>query len=313
MAYNTKEILKDKDLNPISQYFNPIADKYEVVEGANGGNKVILYNEDGTENNGLSLLPILDKLTQLTGTVIDENTRKSNELLRIALYNNIDNLLTTGQLKGDKGDTGNGLEFNWNGTQLGIRVVGQPSYTYVQLKGEKGDKGEIGETGSIDSLDSTHIQGALGFLPKDYTAGTNIDITGSTISATDTIATKTSIGLANVDNLKQMPISNGVLENYREKLNATTGVMDLSLGNVFTDTPNANRTYSITNAISGQAHSFTLVIVMDATLRTLTFPASVKWQGGEIPDMTTTSKTYVLTFVTVNGGTTWLGMSGGEF
>ena len=29
--------------------------------------------------------------------------------------------------------------------------------------------------------------------------------------------------------------------------------------------------------------------------------------------MITTNKTYVLTFVTVDGGTNWLGMFGGEF
>ena len=52
---------------------------------------------------------------------------------------------------------------------------------------------------------------------------------------------------------------------------------------------------------------------MGSTVRTLTFPASVKWQGGDIPDMSTASKTYVLTFMSVDGGTTWLGMFGGEF
>lgn len=84
MAYNTKEIVKDKDGNPISQYFNPTTNQYEPVEGSGGGNKVVLYNEDGTENNSLSLIPILDKLDQLTGTVIDEETRKANELVRIS-------------------------------------------------------------------------------------------------------------------------------------------------------------------------------------------------------------------------------------
>ena len=357
MAYNTKEILKDKDLNPISQYYNPTADKYEAVEGASGGNKVILYNEDGTENNGLSLLPILDKLTQLTGTVIDENTRKTNEIdrkakevtresnestrksnettrksnetargtaegIRVSQENTrksnevsrISNMdIVQGWINNPSQFNGKDIEYNWNGTQLGIRVAGQPTYSYVDLKGE---------TGSIDSLTTSHITTALGYTPFNasnfvdtkYTAGTNVAISGSNvISATDTISTKTSIGLANVTNDKQMPISNGVLENYREKLNATTGVINLSLGNVFTDTPNANRTYSITNAITGQAHSFTLIITQGATVRTITFPASVKWQGGEIPNLSGANKTYVLTFVTVNGGTTWLGMFGGMF
>lgn len=96
MAYNTKPIVTDKDGNPISQYYNPTTDQYEPVEGANGANKVVLYNADGTENNSLSLIPILEKLSQLTGTVIDEEvrksneqTRQSNEQLRKQLYNDL--------------------------------------------------------------------------------------------------------------------------------------------------------------------------------------------------------------------------------
>lgn len=135
-------------------------------------------------------------------------------------------------------------------------------------------------------------------------------------TAADLGITKSDVGLGNVDNIKQMPISGGVLENYREKLttvSASGGSINLNLGNVFVHTPSGNITYSISNAVNGQAHSFTLVINMGSTVRTLTFPSSVKWQGGEIPDMSTTNKTYVLTFLTVDGGTTWLGMFGGEF
>ena len=131
-----------------------------------------------------------------------------------------------------------------------------------------------------------------------------------------TSVTKSDVGLSNVDNVKQMPISGGVLENYREKLvtlSGTATTINLSLGNVFTHSLTGNTTYTISNAVSGQAHSFTLIINMGSTVRTLTFPSSVKWQGGEIPDMSTASKTYVLTFLTINGGTTWLGMFGGEF
>ena len=128
--------------------------------------------------------------------------------------------------------------------------------------------------------------------------------------------TKEQVGLGDVDNVKQMPISNGVLENYREKLTTLSGTstaINLSLGNVFTHSLTGNTTYTISNAISGQAHSFTLMITQTSTVRTLTFPSSVKWQGGEIPDMSTANKTYVLTFVSVDGGTNWLGMFGGEF
>ena len=128
--------------------------------------------------------------------------------------------------------------------------------------------------------------------------------------------TKSDVGLSNVTNDKQMPISNGVLENYREKLvtlSVTSNAINLSLGNVFTHTLTGNTTYSITTAVNGQAHSFTLIIIQTVTVRTLTFPASVKWQGGEIPDMTTPLKEYELFFTTTNGGGSWRAGLGGVY
>lgn len=90
MAYNTKSVLKDKDGNPIAQYYNSETDTYEPVEGSFGGSKI------SVEGNELSLIPILDKLSQLTGTVLDESYRIANEIVRegneddrVALYDQL--------------------------------------------------------------------------------------------------------------------------------------------------------------------------------------------------------------------------------
>lgn len=45
---------------------------------------------------------------------------------------------------------GKGLEFNWNGTQLGVKVEGEIDYTYADLRGPKGDKGEQGIAGTTE-------------------------------------------------------------------------------------------------------------------------------------------------------------------
>lgn len=106
-----------------------------------------------------------------------------------------------------------------------------------------------------------------------------------------------------------------IIKQYQESIaivNASNGIVDLNEGNVFIHNPSGNRTYAFNNT-KNNAHSFTLMINMGSVVRTLTFPASVKWQGGEIPDMSEVNKTYVLTFMTIDGGTTWLGMFGGEF
>lgn len=59
--------------------------------------------------------------------------------------------------------------------------------------------------------------------------------------------------------------------------------------------------------------SLTLFIEQGATAYGLTFPASVKWKDGEIPDLSTANKTYVLTFVTYDQGVSWLGSLVGAY
>lgn len=51
-------------------------------------------------------------------------------------------------LKGQAGENGKNLEFNWKGTELGVRVQGQAEYQYVNLKGEKGNPGQNGTNGA---------------------------------------------------------------------------------------------------------------------------------------------------------------------
>nr|WP_312984350.1 hypothetical protein [Clostridioides sp.] len=58
--------------------------------------------------------------------------------------------------------TGAGLEFNWSGTQLGIRIEGQTDYTYVDLKGAKGDQGIQGIQGEKGAQGIQGIQGEQG-------------------------------------------------------------------------------------------------------------------------------------------------------
>lgn len=108
------------------------------------------------------------RLSNETVRVNNESIRVSNELERVALYNNISNMLATGQLKGEKGDKGDtgeqGIQgpkgdkgdtgpkgdkpaHRWIDTSLQIE---NPDGTWgdaVNLKGDKGDKGEQGEQG----------------------------------------------------------------------------------------------------------------------------------------------------------------------
>ena len=81
--------------------------------------------------------------------------------------------------------------------------------------------------------------------------------------------------------------------------------IDVSTGNVFTKTISANTTFTITGVPNGKSTMFNLVLT-DGGAYTVTWPASVKWSEG-IPPALASSGIDVLTFLTVDGGTTWYG------
>lgn len=87
---------------------------------------------------------------------------------------------------GSIGHEGKGLEFNWSGTQLGVRVEGATEYTYVDLKGSKGDTGADGQDGTdgrgIVSITRTSGTGDAG-TTDTYT----ITYTDSTTSTFDVV------------------------------------------------------------------------------------------------------------------------------
>lgn len=90
MSYTEKQIKTDINDKPVPQYFNDNLQDFEVLQGQSGASKVMTVDSDGNESNvNIAVQPILDKLTQLTGTVIDENTRKTNEVDRIQLYEDL--------------------------------------------------------------------------------------------------------------------------------------------------------------------------------------------------------------------------------
>ena len=92
----------------------------------------------------------------------------------------------------------------------------------------------------------------------------------------------------------------------------STGTLDLSTGNVFSDAPSANATYVFSNPpATGTAYGFTLKITPSATV-TVTWPTSVDWAAGTAPDAPASGTTSVFVFYTQDGGTTYYGFLAGE-
>ncbi|HEY8402157.1 MAG TPA: hypothetical protein VIK89_12900, partial [Cytophagaceae bacterium] len=100
--------------------------------------------------------------------------------------------VASGYFKGEKGDTGNGLEYIWDGTKLGVRVEGETEYVFVDLQGPQGPPGDI------ENLTSQHVKTALGYTPVKSVNNVLADETGNVELDIDMSEIENRIG--NVEN-----------------------------------------------------------------------------------------------------------------
>jgi hypothetical protein len=101
--------------------------------------------------------------------------------------------------------------------------------------------------------------------------------------------------------------------DFREETvgDISSGTIDLSTGNVFSDAPAANATYVFSNPpATGTAYGFTLKVTPSATV-TLTWPASVDWPAGTAPTAPASGATSVFVFYTQDGGSIYYGFLAG--
>lgn len=140
---------------------------------------------------------------------------------------------------------------------------------------------------------------------------------------------KADIGLANVDNTSdankpvstaqqaaldgKVNVANGGGETYFDAGNSgTAATLNLANGNVQKLTLTSNCTITLASPASGAFRSLLLYVFQDATgLRTITWPASVKWGTAGAPVLSTAaSKMDKILLDTVDGGVTWYGSAG---
>jgi len=120
-------------------------------------------------------------------------------------------------------------------------------------------------------------------------------------------------------NLADQLLTRPTIKDYAEEVATDTSsgaahTIDLTTGNVHDVTLTANCTFTFSNPpASGDAGSFTLILRQDGTgSRAVTWPASVDWPAATAPKLTATASAVdILTFVTLDGGTTWFGMLAG--
>lgn len=103
-----------------------------------------LINEAITETNNLNIT--IDKENNVTHVVL---TKKDGTTEEVDI------------------EDGKSLEFNWRGTELGVRVEGQSEYQYVNLKGDKGDAGAI-KMQIVDTLPVTGQDDTIYLVPLEH-------------------------------------------------------------------------------------------------------------------------------------------------
>tara|TARA_R100001079_G_C4450578_1_gene153495 strand:- start:156 stop:1091 length:936 start_codon:yes stop_codon:yes gene_type:complete len=105
----------------------------------------------------------------------------------------------------------------------------------------------------------------------------------------------------------------GNLNAYLDIIGGTTATLDLSQGSYFTFSLGSSVTAVFSNppasgpgGIPSKAYSFALEVVASGDY-TITWPDSIKWEGGSAPANTASGATDLYTFITINGGTTYFG------
>ena len=113
-------------------------------------------------------------------------------------------------------------------------------------------------------------------------------------------------------NTKDFKVKNGI---QATRYSGTAVAMaaddvDLSAGTYFTKTISGATTITFSNPpASGKAVHFTLVFTGDGSA--ITWPTSVKWEGGAAPATPASSAKDMFTLLTVDGGTTYYGKKAG--
>jgi hypothetical protein len=158
------------------------------------------------------------------------------------------------------------------------------------------------------------IDGGLTVGSMTNAGDNNLRVEGA-ITCIGTLHVDGATTLAAAD-MEDTILTRPTIKDYGETINAVgnlTGAktFDLTLGNIVTGTVTGATTLTFSNpSATGIACSFTFIVTNGAAF-VITWPASVDWPGGTAPTLTA-SGIDILTFITIDAGTTWRGFLAGK-
>ncbi len=225
------------------------------------------------------------------------------------------------------GADGTGADVRFNSGTAGDYAMWDASEEKLILEGTNNATVLDVTDGNVVIADGTlSVSGAItatGGVTGNVTgnaSGTAATVTTAAQSAITSVGTLTGLTMGGTVDAADQIVQKPVLKDVGETCvaNGTSGAtdtIDLQDGNVHNVTLTANCTFTFSNPpASGTSGAFTLFLNQDGTgSRTATWPNSVKWAGGTAPTLTTTaSRTDILVFTTIDGGTIWYGAVSGQ-
>jgi collagen type VII alpha len=181
-------------------------------------------------------------------------------------------------------------------------------------------------SGSINGADST-AGSSLTVRGGNGSAGVGGDLnlysgTGTTTPGNVLIKTASGAGLPLATRMTFSGSTGEIQFNsaYNESISgitaSSTTTIDCSAGNNFDITLSSSiASLLFTNIpVARRMYFCTLILIQDATgSKTITWPASIRWQAGSAPVLTTAAnKIDMVSLVTYDGGTSWLGVIAGQ-
>ena len=210
-----------------------------------------------------------------------------------------------------------GSSVTWNGTTLtvpqGVQGIKGDSVTDVSSS-------KVGKTTTVN----VYVEGALenAFTVLD---GTDGEVSTAQLNTAIAGITKTSLGLANVDNTSDAdkPVSTAQATAIALKADtghshtALTGLtvtglketsvamaandIDLATGNLFTKTISGATTLTVSNVPASGTVGYFILKLTNGGAGAVTYPSGTKWSKGTAPTLTA-SGIDLLRFVTIDGG-----------
>ena len=207
--------------------------------------------------------------------------------------------LNVGIVTGTKfqGNTTGNVSGLADGTNINVGIITSTSFT-----------GDL--VGNAAGLSTTTANIKAGILSATSFAG-NFTGVASGITGTPNIVVGIMTGTLKGDgsSLTGIAATNWIANNVTA--NSSTTTVNLSLGNVVKFTQSANTTVSFANTGTSNIVSFIRIKDSNATTRTLTWPSSIKWDGGAAPDLVQINPSGeefdLITLLTRDEGVTWYG------